>query len=168
MRLKTLILGAAMVFASAPAAAQTQPQVVSDFSDATIARLLLDVQANWQVEAGANSRSIYRASAEGGIVFTAIPRACDAQKTCRSLTVLTPFTRNDRRNLASLDAFISAFNDQNPSAKVYRINDGTVVLQSYLNAAGGISTANARAQLLVFGQNIVKLRSGLEKFAEGQ
>ncbi|MEP2736193.1 MAG: YbjN domain-containing protein [Erythrobacter sp.] len=170
MRLKTMIFGAGIgaLLSAAPASAQTQPQVVTQFDDATIARLLLNVQAAWQVEPGANGRSIYRANAEGGIVFTAMPRACDEQKMCRALMVLTPFTRNDRRNLASLDAFISAFNDQNPSAKAYRTGDGTVVLQSYVNAAGGTSFANARAQLLVFGQNIVKLRAGLEQFAEGR
>lgn len=148
-------------------AQSAQQPVVTQFDDSTIARLLLDVQAEWQIEAGADGRSIYRASNPNGIRFTAMPRACD-QQGCRALLVLTPFTRNDRRNLASLDSFLSTFNDQNPSAKAYRTAEGTVVLQSYINAAGGTSFANARAQLLVFGQNIVSMREGLTAFAEGQ
>ena len=169
MRNQALIFAAAAVMSlgSSPAAAQAQSQVVSGFSDATIARLLLDVQADWQIEAGANGRSIYRASANGGVAFTVMPQACDERLTCRALMVLTPFTRSDKRKLAELDAFISSFNDQTPSGKAYRLNDGTVVLQSYLNAAGGISFANARAQLLVYGQNLVKLREGLTAFAGG-
>ncbi|MEO9462796.1 MAG: YbjN domain-containing protein [Marinomonas sp.] len=167
--LKVLGAAAALTLAgmSNAVAAQGQPQVVTQFDDATIARLLLDVQASWQVEAGTNGRSIYRASADGGIAFTVMPRACDERLTCRSLMVLTPFTRSDKRSLAQLDAFISAFNDQTPSGKAYRMQDGTVVLQSYLNAAGGISFANARAQMLVYGQNLVKLREGLAAFAAG-
>ncbi len=173
-------IGAALALAATPATVQAQnqtpsqaqaqraqPQMIVQFDDATIARLLLDVQASWQIEAGANGRSIYRANANGGIAFTVMPRACDERLTCRAMMVLTPFTRSDKRSLAQLDAFISAFNDQTPSGKAYRMNDGTVILQSYVNAAGGISLANARAQLLVYGQNLVKLREELTAFAGG-
>ena len=41
-----------------------------------------------------------------------------------------------------------------------------MILQSYLNAAFGVSYANAQAQLLVFGQEIGKLREALTAFSE--
>ncbi len=152
---------------TAPASAQQTQQVVTQFDDATIARLLLDVQATWQTEAVQGARAIYRASAEGGIGFTLQPRACDEKQMCRSAMVVATFTRSDKRSLADLDAMLSAFNDRYASAKAYRANDGTVILQAYINAAGGTSFANARAQLLVFGQNIGLMRSALTAFGEG-
>ena len=48
-----------------PAQAQGQAQVVTQFDDATISRLLLDVQATWRVEQGVQGRSVYRAAADG-------------------------------------------------------------------------------------------------------
>ena len=48
------------------------------------------------------------------------------------------------------------------------MENGVVVLQSFINAQSGISYANARAQLLVFGQEIVKVRKTLTDFGQGR
>ncbi|MEP3051532.1 MAG: YbjN domain-containing protein [Erythrobacter sp.] len=163
-----LALGLVATTAFAPVAAQGQQQVVTQFDDSTISRLLLDVQTTWQIEPGPDGVSIYRASADGGIAFTALPRACAPEQGCRALAMIAQFTRTDGRPLAELDNFLNTFNDRVPAGKVYRMNDGTVVLQGYINAAFGISYANAQAQLLVYGQNIQALRAGLEAFSEGR
>ena len=78
-------------------AQSAQQPVVTQFDDSTIARLLLDVQAEWQIEAGADGRSIYRASNPNGIRFTAMPRACD-QQGCRALLVPWRFVCIDDRD----------------------------------------------------------------------
>lgn len=171
MRFLGVVLGALMAMGAfaMPLTAQAQTQqVVSQFDDATIARLLLDVKTTWQVEPGTDGRSIYRASADGGINFTLMPQACAPEQGCRAIMVIATFTRGDTRSLAELDTFLNVFNDQVPSAKAYRTGDGTVILQSYINAAFGISYANAQAQLLVFGQDIQAIRAGLTEFGEGR
>ena len=84
------------------------------------------------------------------------------------LLLIAIFTRSDSRNLGELDALLHRYNDLNPNGKVYRMENGTVVLQGYINAAYGISYANAQAQLLVFGQEIAKLRKTLTDFGEGR
>lgn len=160
------IAGAAALFAT-PAQAQNQQQVVTQFNDSTISRLLLDVQATWDIEAGAEGQKVYRASADGGIAFTLSPRACNDDGGCVGLLLIAVFTRNDQRSLAELDQLLNRYNDMNPNGKVYRTNEGVVVLQGYMNAAYGISYSNAQSQLLVFGQEITKLRQVLTAFGEG-
>lgn len=152
----------------APAQAQNQPQVVAQFNDATISRLLLDVQANFNIEAGPDGAKIFRAQADGGIAFTLSPRACSAETGCVGLLLIAVYTRSDSRNLGELDVLLHRYNDLNPNAKVYRMDDGTVILQGYINAAYGVSYANAQAQLLVFGQEITKVRQTLTDFSEGR
>ncbi|KWV93179.1 YbjN domain-containing protein [Erythrobacter sp. YT30] len=163
--MKHLFIGlAAALFAlgnSAPFSAQTSPQVVIRFDDATIARLLLAVQATWRTEAGPEGRSLYRASADGGINFTLLPQACSAEQGCAALMVLANFTGVTADDVAALDNFLHRFNDANPIAKVYRAGENSVVLQAYVNSAQGISFANAQTQLLVFGQNLTVLREDL-------
>ncbi|MEL7190321.1 MAG: YbjN domain-containing protein [Pseudomonadota bacterium] len=156
--LAALMLGLA---ATSPVSAQSNPQVVAQFDDATIARLLLAVQATWRTETGPDGRALYRASAEGGISFTLLPQACGEEQGCRALLVLANFTGVEADNVSTLDNFLHRFNDAYPSAKVYRVGENGVVLQAYLNAAQGISFANAQAQLLVFGQDLVVLRNEL-------
>ena len=46
---------------AAPAHPQSQQQVVTQFNDSTVSRLLLDVQANFNIEAGADGAKIFRA-----------------------------------------------------------------------------------------------------------
>lgn len=161
------LIGAASLLAF-PAQAQNEPQVVTQFNDTTISRLLLDVQASFDIEAGPDGQKVYRANADGGIAFTLSPRACSAQNGCAGLLQMAVFTRSDGRSLAEIDEFINHYNDRNPNGKVYRMEDGTVVLQGYTNAIYGISYANAQAQLLLFGQEIAKLRSELTAFSEGE
>jgi hypothetical protein len=152
----------------APAQAQNQPQVVTQFNDSTISRLLLDVQANFNIESGPNGEKVYRAQADGGIAFTLSPRACAEESGCVGLLLIAVFTRSDSRNLGELDALLNRYNDLNPNGKVYRMEDGTVVLQGYINSAYGVSYANAQAQLLLFGQEIVRVRQTLTAFSEGR
>ena len=165
---------AATALAAGTAQAQTQAPssgpspVVSQFNSSTIARLLLNVQADFDVEAGANGQTVYRASADGGLAFTLAPRACAPETGCVGLLMIAVFTRSDSRSQAELDTLLNTYNDLNPSGKAYRVADGTVVLQGYINAAYGISYGTAQAQLLVFGQEIVKLRKALEDFGEGR
>lgn len=158
---------AAVAICCAPAKAQNQSQVVTQFDDATISRLLLDVQATWRIDAGAQGRSVYRASADGGIAFTLSPGGCGAETGCTGIVLIATFARNDARSLTELDQLLNFYNDANPTAKVYRTGDGVVILQSYVNAVNGVSYANARAQMLVFGQEIGKLRQTLTAFSEG-
>ncbi|MEM6857284.1 MAG: hypothetical protein AAF559_05385 [Pseudomonadota bacterium] len=165
-----------MVAGAAQAQTPAQPQapssgrnaVVSQFNSSTIARLLLSVQADFEVEAGANGQTVYRASAEGGLAFTLAPQACAPEAGCVGLLMIAVFTRNDSRSEAELDTLIHTYNDLNPTGKAYRTANGSVVLQGYINAAYGISYGNAQAQLLVFGQEIVKLRQALEDFSGGK
>ncbi len=147
-------------------AAQSTSQVVAQFDDATIARLLLAVEATWRTEPGPHGRSLYRASADGGINFTLLPQACSVEQGCVALLVLANFTGVETESTKVMDTFLHRFNDAYPSAKVYRVSDDGVVLQAYFNAAQGISFANAQAQLLVFGQNLVQLRSELTALQE--
>jgi len=179
MASKTALTLALAATALAAGAAQAQPQaqqqapssgpspVVSQFNSSTIARLLLELNADFEVEAGANGQTVYRVSAQGGLAFTVAPRACATETGCVGLVMIAVFTRNDSRSLVELDTLLNTYNDLNPNGKAYRTPDGTVVLQGYVNAAYGISYGNAQAQLLVFGQEIVKLRSALEDFAQG-
>lgn len=126
------------------------------------------MQVNFNIEAGGEGRKVFRAQADGGIAFTLSPQACAAETGCAGLLMIAIFTRSDSRNLGELDALLSRYNDLNPNGKVYRMEDGTVVLQGYINAAYGISYANAQAQLLVFGQEITKVRQSLTAFGEGR
>lgn len=168
MHLKKWLAGAALAatLTAAPAQAQSQQQVVTQFNDATISRLLLDVQTNFNIEAGPEGQKIFRAQAEGGVAFTVSPRACSAENGCVGLLLIAVFTRSDGRSLSDLDALLNRYNDLNPNGKVYRMQDGTVVLQGYVNAAFGVSYSNAQAQLLVFGGEIGKVRDALTAFSE--
>jgi hypothetical protein len=161
------LIGAATGFI-APAAAQNQPQVVARFNDATISRLLLDVQANFNIEAGPEGSKVYRAQAEGGIAFTLSPRACSAENGCVGLLLIAVFSGADTSRLGELDRVLNRYNDLNPSGKVYRTDEGIVVLQGYINAVYGISYPNAQTQLLLFGEEIVKVRDTLNAFSEGR
>ncbi|MEP0190787.1 MAG: hypothetical protein ABJP70_09200 [Erythrobacter sp.] len=169
MRISKSVWGALAAFAlvAAPAQAQNQPQVVTQFNDSTISRLLLDVQANFNIETGPNGEKIFRASAGQNTNFTVSPRSCNANAGCVGLLLIATFTRSDSRSLAELDALLNRHNDLNSNAKIYRTPDGTVVLQSYINAVQGISYANAQAQILVFGGEIGKARQALSEFSEG-
>lgn len=149
------------------AMAQEKPVVVSRFDNSTIPHLLRDVQTTWTVEQGADGQAIYRVKADGGVAFTVTPRACSAERRCVGLLLIAVFTRGDGRTLADLDNFLSNYNDNNPNGKVYRVQDGeAVVLQGYINAANGIRYANAQAQLLVFGQELAKIRAQLTEFGK--
>ena len=161
------LLGLASLLA-APAQAQSQQQVVTQFNDSTISRLLLDVGTSWNIEGGPEGQKVYRVSAEGGVNFTLSPRACAAETGCVGLLLVAVFTRNDQRSLGELDQLLNRYNDVNPNGKAYRIEDGTVVLQGYINAVYGVSYANAQAQILVFGQELGKLRNELTVFSEGE
>lgn len=167
--LKTLTYAmlAAFLCAAAPAAAQNPPGVVTQFNDSTISRLLLDVQANFDIETSPDGGKVFRASADGGLAFTLSPRACGPETGCVGLLMIAVFTRNDGRSLSDLDTLLNRYNDLNPNGKAYRVADGTVVLQGFINAAYGVSYPNAQAQLLVFGQEMGKLREELSAFSQG-
>ncbi|MEL6529728.1 MAG: hypothetical protein AAFQ27_07175 [Pseudomonadota bacterium] len=160
-------LATAVSLAATPAQAQSQQQVVTQFNDSTISRLLLDVGASWNIEGGPNGEKVYRASADGGVNFTLSPRACAAETGCVGLLLITVFTRNDQRSVSELDELLHRYNDLNPNGKAYRVEGGAVVLQGYINAVAGISYTNAQAQILVFGQELGKLRNELTAFSEG-
>jgi len=160
-----LLCAAALTATSAQA--QSQQQVVTQFNDSTISRLLLDVGTNWNIEAGPEGQKVYRVSAEGGVNFTLSPRGCSAETGCVGLLLIAVFTRNDQRSPGELDQLLNRYNDLNPNGKAYRVEDGTVVLQGYVNAVYGVSYANAQAQILVFGQELGKLRNELTVFSEG-
>lgn len=158
---------ATMPVSAQQAAAQNRPQVVTEFDAPTITRLLTDIQADWRIEANAQGEINYRASAEGGLNFTLAPRACSPETGCLGLMVLAVFTGVDTSNQAQIDAFLNDLNDQSATAKVYRSGDGIVILQAYINSSYGISYANAQAQLLIFGQNIVAVSGALSDFESG-
>lgn len=168
MRIYSLIsIGiAALAAMASPVSAQQSaaPQVVTQFDNATITRLLTDIQATSRIELNDQGEANYRASAEGGLNFTLAPRACSAETGCMGLMLLGVFTGVDTSNQAAIDAFLNDLNDQSATAKVYRSGDGVVILQGYINAAYGISYANAQAQLLIFGQNIVSVSQALSAF----
>lgn len=144
---------------------QRQVQFVTQFDAPTVSRLLLDVQATWQVEQDASGATVYRAQAGEGIAFALSPRSCSAEQGCVGLLMLATFTRSDDRSATEMDAFINAYNNLNPNSKALRAGDQAVVLQSYVNAVYGITYANAQAQLLVFGQEIQKMRAELTAFS---
>ncbi|MEL7218358.1 MAG: hypothetical protein AAGK01_08005, partial [Pseudomonadota bacterium] len=126
-------LATAVSLAATPAQAQSQQQVVTQFNDSTISRLLLDVGASWNIEGGPNGEKVYRASADGGVNFTLSPRACAAETGCVGLLLITVFTRNDQRSVSELDELLHRYNDLNPNGKAYRVEGGAVVLQGYIN-----------------------------------
>ncbi len=146
-------------------AAPQNPQVVTQFDAATISRLLLDVQTTWQVETDANGGTVYRAQAGNGLSFALSPRACTPQQGCVGLLMLATFVREDARPRAEVDDFINEYNNLSPSSKAVRAGDQAIVLQGYVNSSYGISYANAQAQLLVFGQEIQKMRASLTEFS---
>ena len=176
MRLQNMlaVIVGAMAFALTPAGAQAQAQpqaqqqVVSQFDDSTISRLLLSVQANFNIESGANGQKVFRVAADGGIAFTVSPRSCSPETGCLSLLMVAVFTGNDTSDVGKLDELLHRYNDLNPAGKVYRAGDGVVVLQDYLNAAYGISYGNAQTQLLVFGSEINKIRNELNAFSQSR
>ncbi len=148
-------------------AQQAAPQVVTQFDDPTISRLLTDVQATWRIEMNEQGEANYRASAEGGLNFTLAPRACSPETGCLGLMALAVYTGIDTSNTAQLDALLNDLNDRSATAKVYRSSGGVVILQAYINSSYGISYANAQSQLLVFGQNIVSISQALAGFENG-
>lgn len=162
--------------AASPAAAQQQRQapaqgqtvLINQFNDAVITQLLRDVQATWQVENGPQGVVNYTANAEGGLNFVLSPRSCSPDGGCRGLVMLALFDGLNVTNSAELDTVIHRFNDLDATAKVYRAGNDTVLLQGYMNAAYGITYDNARAQLLVFGQDIVSVSRTLTAFEETQ
>lgn len=167
----TILAAAAFMPSATLAQTQAQPQqqrqvqFVTQFDAPTVSRLLLDVQATWQVEQNADGATVYRAQAGEGVAFALSPRSCSAEQGCVGLLMLATFTRNDERSSAEMDAFVNAFNNLNPNSKALRAGDQAIVLQSYVNAVYGITYANAQAQLLVFGQEIQKMRNELTAFS---
>jgi hypothetical protein len=151
-----------------PAQAQTVPPAIAQFDDATISRLLLDGQATWRVEGGPDGRPVYRASVQDGLAFTVQPQACGPEAGCLGLVLIATFAPVEGLSLAALDDMLNRFNDANSSAKAYRTAQGVVLQQAYINAAFGISYANARAQTLVFGRNCTALQEALAALGEGR
>lgn len=171
-RISTLLATMALAITGMPAVAQQQqpqrPQVVSQFDDTMVRYLLADVQATYRTEQASDGSSVYRASAEGGINFTLAQRSCAPETGCLGLMLIAIFTDVPIRDPARFDAFVHAFNDQNPTAKMIRSPDGVVAIQSYINAAYGISYRNAQVQFVVFGQNIVQASRALAAFEQQQ
>ena len=167
MKILAVTIAIALIAVS-PSHAQNSDKIVSEFEDSTVSRLLRDVGADFSVEAGIEGQKIYRARAPDGMVFSLAPRACSSQDGCVGLLLIAVFTRSDRRSIVELDDVLNRYNDLNPNGKVYRMKDGTVVLQGYINAVHGISHANAQAQLLVFGQEVAKVREALRAFSMNQ
>ncbi len=157
--LALLMMAAALM--GVQAGAQQPLVVITQFDDSTVSRLLLDGQATWRIEGGPDGRAVYRVSAQDGINFTVQPQACTADEGCTGLLVIATFPAREDTNLSALDALLNRFNDVNATAKVYRTPEGAVLLQTYINAAFGISYANAQAQLLIFGRNVQSLRAEL-------
>ncbi len=143
------------------------PPAITQFDDATISRLLLDGQTTWRVESGPDGRPVYRVSAQGGLNFTVQPQVCAPDQGCTGLLVIATFPPAAPLKLDVLDTLLRRFNDTIATAKVYRTDDGTVLLQAYVNAAFGISYANAQAHLLVFDRNVQTLRSDLSSLNSG-
>lgn len=161
-----LALALLVAGAAPPAFAQDQRAVIARFDDSTISRLLLDVEAQFQIEPGAEGVNVYRARAGEGIAFTVSPRACSEQNGCAGLLLIAVFTLDPGSVPEDLDQQLHRYNDVNPNAKVYRAESNVLVLQGYINSAFGISYRNAQAQLLVFGQEIGKLRDTLGAMGE--
>ena len=165
-----------LALSAAPLAAQNEgfqseaasPQLVTQFDAATVSRLLLDVRATWETEPSIDGHTNYRASAEGGLNFTLSPRACSERIGCLGLMMLAVYTDVRAPNMAALDGFLNQLNDTSPSVKVFRNTQGTVVLQSYINSAGGITYRNAQSELLVFGQDIVSVSQAIARFEQQQ
>ncbi|MHA7818572.1 MAG: hypothetical protein ACX930_02870 [Erythrobacter sp.] len=170
--LSTVLATLALATMGAPTLAQQQvqqpqrPQVVAQFNDTMVRYLLADIQATHRVEPGNDGFSIYRATTGEGINFTLAPRACSADVGCQGLMLLAVFSDLRSPDSPRLDTFIHIFNDRNPTAKLIRGPNGIILLQGYINAAFGISYRNAQAQLLVFGQNIVKTSQALAAFEQ--
>lgn len=166
--MRKISLAAALLAAGAAPAAHAQDQrtIIARFDDSTISRLLLDVEAQFQIEPGAEGANVYRARAGEGIAFTVSPRACSAQNGCAGLLLIAVFTLDPGAVPQDLDQRLHRYNDVNPNAKVYRADSNAIVLQGYINSAFGISYRNAQAQLLVFGQEIGKLRDALGSMDE--
>lgn len=164
------IASLALTAGAAPALAQEQqpprPQVVGQFDSATVTALLQDVQSTWAVDQDADGNTNYRANAEGGINFTLAPRACSEETGCLGMMMIAIFTGLNPPSTAQLDAFLNDFNDSSATAKVFRNEQGIVVLQGYVNASYGISYRNAQTQLLIFGQDIVALSRALAAFEQ--
>ncbi|WP_299192999.1 YbjN domain-containing protein [uncultured Erythrobacter sp.] len=149
---------------SQPAPQTQRPQFVTQFDDATVTYLLQDIRATWQTEASIDGHTNYRANAEGGLNFTLSPRACSQETGCLGLMMLAVYTGVNASSLAELDVFLNRLNDTSISVKVFRNGDGIVVLQAYINAAGGITYRNAQSEFLVFGENIVAVSQALAQF----
>lgn len=175
--ISTSLAALALAVTSAPAAAQqapaqtqaqsARPDWVGRFDDQLMRMLMQDLRASWTVEQSAEGLTTYRASAEGGINFVAVPRSCEDQNGCVGLVVIALFNDVNVNNAARLDAFINAFNDRQPTAKVMRDPQGMVALQAYINAANGITYRNLLAQMVVFGQNITTLSRALIELENG-
>ena len=165
-----------LAFSSTAALAQQQaqqqapqrPQFVTQFDNTIVTMLLQDVQATWQVEAAPDGNLNYRAQADGGLNFTLAPRSCTPEAGCLGLMMLAVFTGVNAQNPAQLDALLARLNDSSATIKVFRDPQGIVILQSYANAAGGITYRNAQAQLLLFGDDIVTVSRALAQFEQGR
>ena len=179
MRFGSVLLGLfalALNFAFAlPAHAQEQrlpeearPQVVTQFDELTIRFLLQDIQARWELEQGPDGQRIYRASAEDGLNFSMVQSDCTAEGFCTSLMLIAIYNGTEGISPQSLDLFINAYNDSNPSAKLMRNPQGVVAMQAYINASFGISYRNLQAQVLVFGDNIVDASAALGQLSQAQ
>ena len=169
--LSAAFVASVLAISSTPAVAQQQaperPQIITQFDQLMVTYLLQDVQATWTVETDAQGNTNYRASAEGGINFTLAPRACSEQSGCLGMMMLAVFTGVNAPSMTELDAFLNRLNDTSGTIKVFRNAQGVVVLQEYMNAAGGISYRNAQAQLYVFGEDIVAVSRALAQFERG-
>jgi len=157
--------------AIAQQAQQTQPpprpEFVTQFDNTMVTYLLQDVQATWQVEQLEDGNVNYRAQAAGGLNFTLAPRACSEQTGCVGLLMLAIYTGVNASNGAQFDAFLHRLNDSSATIKVFRNPNGVVILQGYINAAGGITYRNTQAQLLLFGEDIVTVSRALAQFEGG-
>ena len=168
----TALLAAATAITATPALAQQtqpapqRPDFVTQFDNTMVTNLLRDVQATWQVEQAADGSVNYRAQAEGGLNFTLAPRACSQQNGCLGLMMLAVYTGVNTQDLARLDAFLNQLNDSSATVKVFRNPQGVVILQGYINAAGGITYRNTQAQLLLFGEDIVNVSRALAQFEQ--
>lgn len=151
--------------AAAPASQQPErPQAINRFDPAIIQMLLQDLGTRVQLDQGQDGVTRYRASADGGINFTAFPAACSDETGCVGLITVAIYSGLEIPADASLDDFLNRFNDANPSAKVFRTPANEVVIQSYINAANVITYRNALSQLLVFGRDVLRARQSLAEF----
>ena len=168
----TAILGLAA--ASVPATltaqqapSQPRPQMVQRFDHQTVRSLLDAVEVEWKIDQDASGNLTYRASAESGATFVAIPQSCETDAGCLGLVLVAAFEGIKVANPGRLDAFVHRFNDSFPTAKVVRSGPGTVTLHAYINAAYGTTFQNAQAQMLVFGQDIANLSRALVALETG-